>query len=222
MKNVSKILEAVKSGNLELIKELVVENPSALGTKTEQGTSLLLFAVYCRNIDVVEYLKRHWSDLDLFEACSLGEIGIVRDFIESDVALIESFAPDGFNPLGLASFFGQTAVVKYLLEKGADVKVASNNDFKVTPLHSACAISNIEIVKMLLGKGSDINVQQANGVTALHSTAYNGKLEISKLLVENGANVRSRMTNGATPKDLAMKNKHMELVLFLETASNTE
>src|SRR5439155_4037813 len=50
-----------------------------------------------------------------------------------------AWAEDGFQPLGLASFFGHVDTARVLVEGGADVNSASRNDFKVMPLHSACA-----------------------------------------------------------------------------------
>ena len=73
-------------------------------------------------------------------------------------------------------------VVKLLLEKGADLSVASADGW--TPLNAAADSGHLEVVKLLLDKGADVSVASADGWTPLYSVASNGHLEVVKLLLE--------------------------------------
>jgi ankyrin repeat protein len=61
---------------------------------------------------------------------------------------------------------GNLDVVKYLVEKGADVKAANN--YGNTPLHLAADNCNLDIVKYLLEKGADVKAANKVGNTPLH------------------------------------------------------
>jgi uncharacterized protein len=207
------IIELIKTGKNDQLQQAIIDNPSLANQKNEQGISLLQFAAYCRNQFAVELLKKHKTELDIFEAASIGDKEKVTQLLEASPEQLNSFSPDGFTALGLASFFGQLPIVKLLLEKKANPNVPSNNPYKVTPLHSACAISQYEIIELLIRHGADVNAKQMQGVTPLHSAAHNGQTKIIKLLIENGADVNSKMENGQTP--LVMANEKG----FQETAA---
>src|SRR5207302_4805426 len=92
--------------------------------------------------------------LDVFEAAALGRTKRLRELLDKDPSLANAWAGDGFQPLGLASFFGHTDAVRVLVERGAEVNSASRNRMKVMPLHSAAATgaaqARYEIAKLLL------------------------------------------------------------------------
>ena len=77
--------------------------------------------------------------------------------------------------------------MKYLVEHGADVNVANNDD--VTALMLASKIGYFEILKYLVEHGADVNAKDKFGFTAFKLSAY---LDISKYLAENGAHINLR------------------------------
>ena len=216
-----KFLELIRSGKTDLLEQEIKSNPSLARHKTEQGVSLLLYAAYCRNPSAVHILRRYVPDLDLFEAAALGEKKVVRQHLEKNSELVNSFSADGFTPLGLAAFFGKVEIVEYLLKKGADPNIAANNQFKVAPLHSACATGNIEIVKILLTAGAYVNSRQMQDVTPLHSAAHAGNAELAMLLLDHGADVTAVTTTGDTPLSMALETKSDTVVKLLQKQKGT-
>jgi ankyrin repeat protein len=204
------IVEFIKTAKNDLFEKKLKDNPSLADIRTGQGISLLQFAAYCRNNFAIDILKKYNQNLDIFEATSVGDNKKVNQLLDKDTELINSFSPDGFTALGLASFFGHISLVKLLLDKGANPNIASNNQFKVTPLHSACAISATDIAELLIKHGSDVNVKQMQGITPLHSAAHNGQTKLSKLLIENGAEINAKMENGKTPLFMANEKNFQE------------
>lgn len=64
----------------------------------------------------------------------------VRVELERDPSHGNAFAPDRFPVLGLAIFFRQPAVARYLTEQVADVKLRAANAARVAPIHAAYAL----------------------------------------------------------------------------------
>ncbi len=205
------ITDIIRSGHNDLLRQRLLAEPSVADMKTAEGSSLLQYAAYCRNNEAVDILKPHRPDLDIFEAACLGETNIVKKWLEKDRGLINSFSPDGFTVLGLASFFGNAELVRYLLASGADPDLSSDNAQKVTPLHAACAISDFNIADMLIRRGADVNVKQAGGYTPLHSASGNGKSDLVLLLIANGADTGARSDKGETAVTIALEKGFAEI-----------
>ncbi len=55
----------------------------------------------------------------------MGRTARVAEWLDRDPGLLNARSSDGFSPLGLAAFFGQTETVRLLLARGADTKDAA-------------------------------------------------------------------------------------------------
>lgn len=212
----TEIIELIKTGKNNLLREKLQDNSSIATVKTEQGISLLQFAAYCRNQLAIDIIRSYLKEIDILEAASIGEKDSLIRLIEKEPDKINLFSIDGFTPLGLASFFGHKELVKILLNNEADPNIAANNSFKVTPLHSACAVSNYEIAQLLIKNGADVNAKQMQGVTPLHSAAHNGQTNLVRLLINNGANINSKMDDGQTPLSMAIEKEFNETIAVLK------
>ncbi len=104
---------------------------------------------------------------------------------------------DGATPFVRAAQSGDVALMKLLLEHGADPKIATAH--KVTALATAAGIGwvegvtfewspaeNVEAVKMCLDLGIDPNVQDDEGRTSLHGAAHKGRTAVIQLLADHG------------------------------------
>ena len=84
-------------------------------------------------------------------------------------------------PLWRAAEKGHEAVVKLLLEKGADVE--SKDKYGRTPLWRAAAHGHEAVVKLLLEKGADVESKDgSDGRTPLSWATANGHKAVMKLL----------------------------------------
>jgi ankyrin repeat protein len=211
------IADLIKTGKNSILAEKLGENPTLVNAKTEQGLSLLQFAAYYRNREAIDIIKRY-KDIDIFEAAMIGDEQTLLKKLQSPPDMVNARSPEGFTPLGLAAYFGQLGIVRLLLQHDADPDIASDNAFRVTPLHSACAVSNHEIVELLLRAGADVNAKQMSGVTPLHSAAHNGQTQLAKLLIDKGADVNAEMDNGQTPLAKAVEKDHHETAQLLRAA----
>ena len=201
------MFEAVKSGDAASVIELLDAHPALVNAKNENGVSAVLLATYFGHREIVEILLARGADLNIFDAAAAGDLDRLKTLAAEDTELIGSFSPDGFTPLGLATFFGRRDVLDFLLSHGADPNAASKNQMRVTPLHSAVAHRQPEIavamVESLLSNGAKVNVSQDGGWTPLHQAAAHGQLEIIKLLLDQKADVNAESDDGSTPLRMA-------------------
>ena len=123
---------------------------------------------------------------------------------------------DGATPFLRAAQSGDTALMKLLLAKGADPKIATaHND---TALAVAAGIGwvegvtfewspqqSVEAVKMCFDLGIDPNVADDQGRTALHGAAHKGRTEVIQLLVDHGANLEAHDLGSRDTVNGAMK-----------------
>jgi ankyrin repeat protein len=153
--------------------------------------SELLQAVYQGDQRRVDELLAADPELDVFEAAAVGRTERLRELLDEDPGLANAWAEDGFQPLGLASFFGHVDAARLLIERGADVNSASLNEMKVMPLHSAAATGDAdtryELAKLLLDNGADPNAHQQDEYTPLMAADQHGDERLRDLLVERGA-----------------------------------
>jgi uncharacterized protein len=135
----------------------------------------------------------------VFEASAAGRAERVRELLDQDPSLANAWADDGFQPLGLASFFGHVEAARLLVERGAEVNSASRNDMKVMPLHSAVATGDpdarYELAKLLLEHGADPNARQHDDYTPLMAAEHHGDERLRGLLIEHGS--RRSLKTGA-------------------------
>lgn len=105
---------------------------------------------------------------------------------------------DGATAFWRAAQSGDVTLMKLLLDKGADPKIATAHN--VTPLAVASGIgwvegitfewseaNNREAVKLCLDLGIDPNAADDEGRTALHGAAHKGRNQVVQLLVDRGA-----------------------------------
>ncbi|MBW4890713.1 ankyrin repeat domain-containing protein [Mucilaginibacter sp. HMF5004] len=205
----------IQEGDLQGLKQLLDKNPELAKSITSYRVSAVMLACYYKKPAVTEVLLKYIDELSLFEAAAIGKFDVVAHLVYMHPDLVNEFSDDGFTPLGLACYFSQPEIARFLVLKGADVNLASRNGFHVAPIHSAVAANQTEITRMLIEHGAMVNVKQQSGVTPLHSAAQNGNLEILILLLENGAQVNVRMEGGKLPADLAEEKGFMEIAAIL-------
>ncbi len=110
---------------------------------------------------------------------------------------------DGATPFWRAAQSGDVTLMKMLLAKGADPKMATAHN--VTPLAVASGIGwvdgitfewsqaeNLEAVKICLDVGIDPNAADDEGRTALHGAAHKGRNDVVDLLLAHGAKLDAR------------------------------
>jgi uncharacterized protein len=156
--------------------------------------SELLDALYRGDEVLVTKLLAAEPDLNIFEAAALGRVERLRELLSDDAGLANAFGDDGFQPLGLACFFGQLEAARMLLEAGADPNtLARNESIQSNALHAAVAAENkpaatrLALTKLLLDYRADPNARQGGGFRPIDAARQNGDDQLERLLIARGA-----------------------------------
>ena len=213
--SLDKLEHYIQTADLKSLGELLERDRALATATTSHNVSPLMLACYYKKPSVISLLFNYIDEINLFEASASGKFDVVAHLIYTHPEMVNEFSPDGFTPLGLACYFGHPQIASYLVLKGADVNIPSDNGFSVYPIHSAVAANQTEIARMLLDHGAQVNVKQKSGVTPLHSAAQNGNLELLIMLLEHGALVNIRMEGGKLPADLAAEKGFADIAAIL-------
>ena len=84
-----------------------------------------------------------------------------------------------------SSMSGDFKVVKYLVERGANID--ARDDQHWTPIHWAIREGNFDICKYLIENGANTNAKTHSGWTLRHIAAICGHQEILQYLIDTGA-----------------------------------
>jgi len=180
-------------------------------------TSPILDALYHGRRDEAERLlaERGPDTLTVHEAAAMGAVSRLEALLAEDPQAANAWADDGFQPLGLAAFFGRREAFELLLASGGEVNTPARNQMKVTALHAALAGPSPELAGALVDAGADVNARQQDGVTPLQEAAANGRADLIKLLIEHGADASVTDNKGRSAADFARQSGHPEVVALL-------
>ncbi len=157
-------------------------------------------------------LKNTWGEHEFLAACREGHLPAIRYYIQLDGFAIDQLYSGGekkrlMTGLYLAAGYGQHAVVKMLLNAGADpnVRVYSGN----TPLINAATNGHEAVVNTLIENGADMQHASDSVHSALIEAAKGGYYKVVSLLLEKGIAPYNRIQEKSVGKKaLSEARKH--------------
>jgi len=193
------IFSAVDRLDMELLRELLRQDPKRVHQVDKDGLTPLHQAALHGNIKAVELLLSSGAD-------------------------INKRAIMNTTPLHWAVASHNTDIVRLLLDKGADINAinaSSSIDIDIRPgtaLHMALAVNMSDIIELLLARGALINLKNTEGNTPLHIACRGERLlhYIPQLLAK-GADTAAKNNKGLTPFEAATDmNLRKELAAVLQ------
>jgi uncharacterized protein len=120
----------------------------------------------------------------------------------------------GATPLMRAARAGDAAVMRLLLENGADPKLTTKDGNTALMLAAGIGYRDkntrgtesgaLEALEVGIAAGLDIHQANTRGETALHGAALRGADTIVQFLIDKGADINALSKQGFTPLDVAM------------------
>lgn len=173
---------------------------------------------------------------DFISAAGMGDVDAVISALQSGVN-INAIGSNESPALGMAAFRGQVAVVKLLLEHGAEVNCFTEDEHK-TPLIMAAEgaglarypqitsvttdENQVAVIELLLAAGADVNAKAEKGWTALATAATSESIRAVRLLIQSGVDVNAKDIWGNTALSRAKKANNQEIVQLLLEAGAKE
>jgi ankyrin repeat protein len=181
------LVAAIKSGDVEAVREMVRADPQLAGARDATGLPVVLLALFHQQREAAQALLDADPPLGVLEAAATGRADRLCELLDADAEARHERTPEGFTPLGLAAFLGGPEVVRVLLEHGADANDDADNQFGVRPVNAAAAAHDRDTMRLLLEAGADPNARQQGGFTPLHEAAHTDDVEMAELLLAHGA-----------------------------------
>ena len=210
------LFEAIRAGDLSVVKSLLNTDNSLASAKNDSGVSAVLMSVYTGKKEIRDLLLSHGAELDLPTAAAVGNLDRVKQIVEKAQASAASFSADGFPVVALAAVFGHLDVARFLAEHGGDINAPATNGSGYNALTGAVASGHTQIVEWLLKNGANANYRYGPGYSPLLTATANGHIEIVKLLLAHGADLHATTNDGKSALALATERNHSAVVKFLQ------
>jgi len=221
----SEIHEAVGSGDIARVGQLLEQDKMFANAANEQGTPPLILAVQNGSVEIAELLLGAGAEVDArdargFTALLWAVFGNHRELTEllvdrgADVAVQH---PALGSAVDLAFHMecqrGASGLTEYLINKGAAFDPDATGPRGLNRLRVAVMLGSIDMVRWLIEQGADVDMPSPkDGTTAITWAAYKGNLELIDALVAAGAGVDFADAQGAPPMKKAVERGHAQVV----------
>ncbi len=173
-------------------------------------TTLFVVMFFCAAASAQPVDNPHQQTLAAVRA---GNLVRLQELIEKYGANLNSRNRIGESLLMMAIKSGKTDIANWLLDRGADVQIATTA--KATPLMAAAFNGDLAMVNRLLDKRVDIHAADQQKKTAIVYAAAQGHTEVVARLLKAGIGIDERYPNDLTVLMWAAGQGHVQTVKFL-------
>jgi ankyrin repeat protein len=226
------MVDALRADGLEAFMKFVADDPTLLNARGPEGATPFMYAVLYSDAATLEQLLKKGADPNLHnDARATALIWAATDFEKTRVLLahgadVNARSDDARTALMIAAGHpGGTAIVKLLLDHGADPNPTRNPATETTPLIQATLAADPESMRMLIERGAEVkdaggpalamaitidcrkcvdilvsrNLEKRAYTFALRAASLSGDTNTIRLLIDHGADVNAVDPLGRTP-----------------------
>ena len=191
--SITPLMKASWDGDLPIVEYLLAKGAkvnardteshgTALSNAVKQGHAGIVKALLAAKADV---LLRDKFDFNVFTTAVAGGNQEIAGLLLDAGAKVND-GMSGLTPLAFAASSGNTDMMRWLVERGADVNYGAKTG-EQTALISAIIGAQIESVKTLIELKANVNTKMKDGTTPLKMAQKGDQEEIIALLVAAGA-----------------------------------
>ncbi len=238
------MVDALHEGDLQKFMKFVAEDPNLLNARGPEGSTPFTYAVLYTNAATLERLLKLGADPNkrndanatalMWAATDMGKTKVLL----SHGADVNARSSDMRTPLMIAARKpGNSAVVKMLLDKGANPNPNPHPSAESSPLLDAASAGDAASVEMLIGKGAEVKpvgemaifmavtaecskclslltakeIEKKDYSLALADIAITGDVNAVKMMLDHGADVNIVDPLGRTPLMYAAASDNLPL-----------
>jgi len=200
--------------------------------KGNEGISIIRFLlqyISFSNSGVLQFLlKYYWNKTPLSQLELNKIVRNEKEKLNTIFGIYKSNIHLSEIPLIIACENEYDAVVKFLIEQGADINIEGKYDkyYSKTPLSVACERGNENTVKYLVEHGANVNVElkSKNFIeTPLSIACKNGNEFIVKYLIENGADINAELQDYGNIECISCEKGNEAIMKYLiDNSANIE
>lgn len=174
------LILAARGRHLDVVQLLLIQHKVDLEVVDSMEDTALMVAVRNNHFSVVQFLLEHGSRIEypsryswkstFNQACALGHLEITKLMLDRYGVQIDGSERSSMTPLTSASNGGQIAVVKLLLDRGADINKRDSE--RGSSIAYALYFGHTELADLLLKNGA--TASDVDKLTALNHTCFNG------------------------------------------------
>lgn len=168
--------EKINPNGMEIIKILIQRGANINKKQKETGNTALMATLTKQQGKYARLLIESGANVSIKNSENETALMMAIDYCAQDYSLVRTIitqgadvnqiSKNGDTALSLASYKGNSSLVKLLLDNGASTQITKKNKNEI-PILNACYKGDLNSAKMLMEKGADINVKDSYGNTAL-------------------------------------------------------
>ena len=199
----AELITAVRTQTAATTATLIGRDGDIITARDQSGSTLLHHAAGFGSLATMTLLLDAGADVSAKNRrgstplhWAIHDIAKVRLLIARGAA-VNARQVEGRTPAYLAASLGDgTAVLKLLLEQGADPRIATANG--MTPLMAAAVRGDVAALRLIADKNVDVNAKDGAGETALMFAATSGSPDAVGFLLDHGADARVQSKRNET------------------------
>lgn len=170
----------------------------------------MIFAVFFLSLSLITAQEKAKS---VFDIARSGTVAELKDLMKTNPDIINQTNENGFSPLILACYRGNTEVADFLIDNVKDLDYKSQDG---TALAGLSVRYNKNLVEHLLKKNANPNIADSTGTTPLFWAVKSGNKELVGLLLQYKADRTKKDSMGMTPFEYALKTDNKEIIKLLK------
>lgn len=177
---------AASFGDVERITAFLTARPDAVNECDAVGLTPLQYAACWGQLSAAKLLIARGADVNRAKSWTPLHYAAAAGYEELSSALLAAGAnvnirsqADDTTPLHVATVKKQPAMVRFLIERGADLNTTTKSGW--TACHFAAYDGNVEIMGILIEAGADWRVENADGKSPLEVALASGRPDILDL-----------------------------------------
>ena len=212
----SALIYAIETSNKDII-ELLIKYNVDINMPDDDDITPLMYAASVGDIEIVKKLLDNKASIKLVD--NLGRNALTHAAMSGNITIIELLLDNGLtlknkieniSLLMWAVIYDNLKSVKYLIQKGMDIKEKDKNGWN--PFMFACAKGYMDIIEYTLKIYPNILAEKSkNNETALIIAADNEKIEVVDYLLSKGACIKEKNSQCRTALEIAIIKNNFEI-----------